>query len=61
MQRSITPKDYVYSQYNVTGYEDPYTSHIESVAEMVHDTSVIHQSVIKSRKYIANGRRQHEA
>ena len=27
-QRSLTPKDYVYSQDNVTDYEEPYTKHI---------------------------------
>ena len=43
----FTPENHVYSQDKVAQYEDHYTQHVQSQAEMFHVLGVVHQGVVR--------------
>ncbi|KAI4263416.1 MAG: hypothetical protein L6R42_001436, partial [Xanthoria sp. 1 TBL-2021] len=56
----FTPENHVYSQDKVAQYEDHYTQHVQSQAEMFHVLGVVHQGVVRRRQRQARDGRQHE-
>jgi hypothetical protein len=43
----FTPENQVYSQDKVAQYEDHYTQHVQSQAQMFHVLGVVHQGVVR--------------
>lgn len=59
-QQRLTPENHVYSQDKVAQYEDYYTQHVQSQAEMFHVSGMVHQRVVHRRQRQTRNGCQHE-